>query len=97
MLPASHYLYFSAAAFALAAYGALSRRNILMVFFCVESMVMAASIAFVALARGPESQMFVLFAWTISAAETIVALAIFLYTMKRAGAVELDKLRRLRW
>ena len=97
MIPLDYFVYFSVAVFCLAAYGALSRKNILLVFFCVEAMVMAASMLFVALATTAESQIFVLFAWVISAGDTMVALAIFLYSMKKSGSVELDKMRNLKW
>jgi len=97
MIPASFFVFFSLAVFAMAAYGALTRKNILMVFFCVESMVMAASLVFIALAKTAESQIFVLFSWVISAGDTILALAIFLYMMKKSGSVELDKMKNLKW
>lgn len=97
MIPASWFVIFAMTVFATAAYGALTRKNILLVFFCVESMVMAASLIFIALAKTAESQIFVLFAWVISAGDTILALAIFLYMMKKAGGVELDKIKNLKW
>lgn len=97
MIPSSYFVFFAMAVFAIAAYGALTRKNILLVFFCVESMVMAASLIFIALAKTAESQIFVLFSWVISAGDTILALAIFLYMMKKSGSVEIDKLKNLKW
>lgn len=97
MIPSSYFVFFAMGVFAMAAYGALTRKNILLVFFCVESMVMAASLIFIALAKTAESQIFVLFSWVISAGDTILALAIFLYMMKKSGSVEIDKLKNLKW
>jgi len=97
MLPASYFIYFAIAIFSLGAYGALSRKNMLLIFFCVETMIVSGSMVFVVMAATAESQIFVLFAWIISAAETMVALAIFLYIMRKAGKLDVNKIKELKW
>jgi len=97
MLPASYFIYFAAAIFSLSAYGALSRKSMLLIFFCVEAMIVSGSMIFVATAITAESQVFVLFVWMISAAETMVALAIFLYTMRQSGKLDVSKIKELKW
>ena len=97
MLPVSYFIYFALTVFTIAVYGALSRKNMLLIFFCVETMIVSGSMIFVVLAATAESQIFVLFAWMISAAETMVALAIFLYIMRKAGKLNVNKIKELKW
>ena len=46
-----NYIYLSAALFSIGAFGVLFRRNAIVVFMCVELMLNAANLAFVAFAR----------------------------------------------
>ena len=51
MVPISYYLFLAAALFCLGMFGVLVRRNALVVFMCVELMLNAANLTFLAFAR----------------------------------------------
>ncbi len=101
MIPLEYVIALSTALFAIAGYGMLSRKNILVVFMCAEVLMVAASINFVAFSalavNNAEGQVFVVFGWTLSVADTVIALALFLYMLKEEGDIDLTKLGRLKW
>ena len=51
MIPVTHYLTIATFLFAIGALGVLIRRNAIVVFMCIELMLNAANLAFVAFAR----------------------------------------------
>ena len=105
MVPLSHYLIASGLLFAIGLAGVLLRRNIIVIFMCLELMLNAANLTLVAFSRfnlSPEGlpnfngQVFVFFIITVAAAEVAVGLAIIvaLYRAKQTTHVEdLDSLR----
>ena len=73
-----HYLYLSAVLFILGMLGVLMRRNIIVILMCIELMLNAVNISFVAFSRYAENmngQVMVFFVMTIAAAEAAVGLA----------------------
>ena len=64
-------LFFSGLLFAIGVVGVLTRRNALILFMCVELMLNAVNLSFVALSRlhGVTGQVFVVFVMTVAAAE----------------------------
>src|SRR5437899_2190645 len=68
----------SAALFTLGVFGVLLRRNAIVIFMCVELMLNAVNLTFVALAQqlGVAGQLFVLFVMAVAAAEAAVGLAL---------------------
>jgi len=105
MLTLAHYLIASGLLFAIGLAGVLLRRNIIVIFMCLELMLNAANLTLVAFSRfnlTPErlpdynGQIFVFFIITVAAAEVAVGLAIIvaLYRAKQTTHVEdLDALR----
>jgi NADH-quinone oxidoreductase subunit K len=94
-----HFLFLSAALFIIGMMGVLIRRNVIIIFMCVELMVTAVSITFVAFGWELNSmggQSFVLFAIAVAAAEAAVGLAIILALSRRGKTVDVDELRSLR-
>lgn len=80
------YLYLSAILFTLGALGVLVRRNAIVVFMCIELMLNAVNLAFVAFARmlgNLDGQVIAFFVTVVAAAEVVVGLAI-LTTIFRA-------------
>ena len=78
-LGVEHFLFLSAALFIIGMMGVLIRRNILIIFMCVELMVTAANISLVAFGWEKNSlsgQWFVIFTIAVAAAEAAVGLAI---------------------
>ena len=74
-----YYLILSALLFTVGVTGVLIRRNAIIIFMCIELMLNAANLAFVAISRelgDPSGQIFVFFVMTVSAAEVAIGLAI---------------------
>lgn len=99
-LGVEHFLFLSAALFIIGMMGVLTRRNILIIFMCVELMVTAANISLVAFGWEMNSlggQSFAVFTIAVAAAEAAVGLAIVIALSRRQkGAVDIDEARALR-
>jgi NADH-quinone oxidoreductase subunit K len=92
-------LFFSALLFAVGAMGVLTRRNALIVFMCVELMLNAVNLSFVALARmhgSASGQVFVIFVMTVAAAEAAVGLAIVIAVFRHFRSVDLANVNLLK-
>ncbi|HEY6228894.1 MAG TPA: NADH-quinone oxidoreductase subunit NuoK [Verrucomicrobiae bacterium] len=88
-----HYLTVSALLFCLGLFGAISRRNLLVIYMSLELMLNAANLAFVALSRCTNNingQVMVFFIITVAAAEVAVGLALIvaLYRKRQTAHVE---------
>jgi len=91
--PLEHALLLSAALFAIGALGVFLRRNLITVFMCIELMLNAANLAFVAFSRARGSidgQVLVFFVMTVAAAEAAVGLAIILALQRHRDSVDAD-------
>jgi NADH-quinone oxidoreductase subunit K len=80
------YLILSAALFSLGAVGLLVRRNALVMFMCVELMLNAVNLSFVAIARELDDvggQVAVFFVLVVAAAEVVVGLGIIVSIFRR--------------
>jgi len=88
----------SAVLFTLGVLGVLVRRNAIVVFMCVELMLNAVNLSFVALAQvhGLAGQVMVIFVMTVAAAEAAVGLAIILAIFRHAQSVDLRQLTLLK-
>jgi NADH-quinone oxidoreductase subunit K len=91
-------LYVSAILFSIGVLGVLTRRNALILFMCVELMLNAVNLSFIALSRlhGVSGQVFVLFVMTVAAAEAAVGLAIVISVFRHYRTVDLGRIRLLR-
>ena len=81
-----HFLFLSAALFIIGMMGVLIRRNMLIIFMCVELMVTAANIALVAFGwehNSMSGKAFVIFTIAVAAAESAVGLAIIMALSRR--------------
>ena len=97
--PLDYYLILSAILFTLGVVGFLVRRNPLVMFMCIELMVNAASLAFVAFARYLNlihGQVLVFFFMVIAAAEVVVGLAIIVTIFRSRTSINVDELNTLR-
>lgn len=98
-LGVEHFLFLSAALFIIGMMGVLIRRNLIIIFMCVELMVTAANISLVAFGWQLDSldgQVFVLFTIAIAAAEAAVGLAIILALSRRVHTVDVAEIHELR-
>ena len=89
----------AAGLFVIGVVGVLTRRNALILFMCVELMLNAVNLTFVALSRlhgGTLGQAFVVFVMTVAAAEAAVGLAIVIAVFRHFGTVDLGNINLLR-
>jgi NADH-quinone oxidoreductase subunit K len=88
----------SAVLFTLGVAGVLLRRNVIIIFLCVELMLNAANLAFVAFAEelGVAGQVFVFFVMAVAAAEAAVGLAIILAIYRHHRSVNLQDFNLLK-
>jgi NADH-quinone oxidoreductase subunit K len=88
----------SAVLFTIGVVGVLTRRNAIIVFMCVELMLNAVNLSFVALSRlyGVEGHVFVIFVMTVAAAEAAVGLAIIIAIFRHRQTVNLENINLLR-
>ncbi|MEX2527454.1 MAG: NADH-quinone oxidoreductase subunit NuoK [Gemmatimonadota bacterium] len=79
--------------------GVLIRKNAIIMFLCVELMLNAVNLSFVALSRsvGIEGQVFVFFVMTVAAAEAAVGLAIIISIFRHYETVNVDNFNLLKW
>ena len=93
------YIMLSAALFAVGFLGVLVRRNTLVIYMCLELMLVAATLALVAFSRfnGTEDgDVFVFFILTVAAAEVAVGLAIIVALFRARQTVQVDQLDSLK-
>lgn len=93
------YLILAAALFALGAVGVMVRRNPLVMFMCIELMLNAVNLSFVALADrlgSVDGQTVVFFVMVVAAAEVVVGLGIIVSIMRRRAGATVDDLAELR-
>jgi NADH-quinone oxidoreductase subunit K len=86
--------------FALGALGVFLRRNIITVFMCVELMLNAVNLAFIAFSRARgtlDGQVLVFFVLTVAAAEAAVGLAIIIALDRGQHTLDLDAFDILKW
>lgn len=88
----------SAILFSIGVLGVLTRRNALILFMCVELMLNAVNLSFIALSRlhGVSGQVFVLLVMSVAAAEAAVGLAIVISVFRHYRTVDLGRIRLLR-
>jgi NADH-quinone oxidoreductase subunit K len=91
-------LVLSAILFAIGAVGVVIRRNAIVLFMCIELMLNAVNLTFVALAQhhGLSGQVMVFFVMTVAAAEAAVGLAIILAVFRHRETVDLRNINLLR-
>ncbi len=95
----SHYLVLSAALFAIGFFGVLLRKNTLVIYMCLELMLVASTVALVAFSRyngTMDGNVFVFFILTVAAAEVAVGLAIIVALFRRRQTVQVEELNALK-
>lgn len=94
-----HYLILAGALFAIGLLGVLIRKNTLVIYMCLELMLVASTVALVAFSRfngTMDGNVFVFFILTVAAAEVAVGLAIIVALYRRRGTVQVEELNALK-
>ena len=100
MVSLNSYLIVSAILFSLGAMGVLIRRNAIVIFMCVEMMLNAVNLAFIAFSRflgNIDGQIFVFFIMTVAAAEAAVGLALMIAFYKNRESIDVEDVNTLKW
>ena len=98
-IPLSYSLALSAILFAIGVAGVIVRRNAIVLFMCVELMLNAVNLAFVALSpyAGVQGQVIVFFVIAVAAAEAAVGLAIMIAVFRHRESLDMKNFSLLRW
>jgi NADH-quinone oxidoreductase subunit K len=89
-IPSSLCFILSGILFTIGAIGAIIRRNVIVVFMCIELMLNAVNLVFIAAANALSSMdgsVFVFFIMTVAAVEAAVGLAIFVMVFRLQNTV----------
>jgi NADH-quinone oxidoreductase subunit K len=100
MVSLPHYLILSALLFSLGVIGVLTRKNLLIIFMCIELMLNAVNLTFIAFARhlgNIDGQVFVFFVMTVAAAEVAVGLSIIVILYRFKSTINIDSLNLMKW
>ena len=95
----SYYLVLAALVFSIGAIGLLVRKNVIVMFMCVELMLNAANLAFVAFSRMHghlDGQVVAFFTMVVAACEVVVGLAIIMAIFRARRSAEVDSANLLR-
>ena len=98
-LSSTPYLVLAAVLFTIGALGLLIRRNVLVMFMCVELMLNAVNLTFVSFARDLDDvggQAAVFFVLVVAAAEVVVGLGIIVSIFRRRAEATADDLHILK-
>ena len=98
-VPVHLYLALAAALFSIGAVGLLVRRNVLVMFMCVELMLNAVNLTFVSFARQLNDiggQALVFFVMVVAAAEVVVGLGVIVAIFRRRSGATADDLHILK-
>jgi NADH-quinone oxidoreductase subunit K len=100
MITLAHFLTLGAVLFALSVAGIIiNRKNVIVLLMCIELMLLAVNINFVAFSRflgDVHGQIFVFFILTVAAAEAAIGLAILVTLFRNRGTInvaELDSMK----
>ena len=97
-----HYLILSAILFSIGLYGALAKRNAIVILMSIEIMLNAVNITMVAFSRyiAPSlltGQVFVIFILAVAAAEAAVGLAIIIAIYRGRETIDTTKIDLMKW
>ena len=99
MIDATQYLSLAAVLFGIGLIGVMTKRNVLVVFMCIELMLNAANLTFLAFARQSGhagGQAVVFFVIAVAAAEAAVGLAIVIAVFRSRGTLNVDEVSTLK-
>ncbi|APZ43856.1 NADH-quinone oxidoreductase subunit NuoK [Acidihalobacter ferrooxydans] len=96
MIPLSHYLIVAAILFSLAVAGIfINRKNVILLLMCIELMLLAVNLNFIAFSwylHDLAGQVFVFFILTVAAAEAAIGLAILVVLFRNRGSINVTDL-----
>ena len=100
MLALNNYLILSAILFSIGTIGVLVKRNAIVIFMCVEMMLNAVNLTFIAFSKylgNIDGQIFVFFVMTVAAAEAAVGLALMIAFFKNRESIDVEDVNLMKW
>jgi len=100
MVPIEYYLALSALLFVIGSAGVILRRNVIIMFMCIELMLNAVNLTFITLSKvwgQVDGQIIVFFVMTVTAAEAAVGLALIVVLSRRAKTLDADQIDSMKW
>lgn len=100
MISVNYFLVLSAILFSLGVFGVMTRKNSIVVFMCIELMLNAVNLTFIALSRhlgNMDGQVFVFFVMAVAAAEAAVGLALMIAFFRNRESLDIDDANMLKW
>ena len=100
MVSLHSYLILSAILFSIGTIGVLTRRNAIVIFMCIEMMLNAVNLTFIAFSKflgNLDGQIFVFFVMTVAAAEAAVGLALMISFFKNRESIDVEDLNLMKW
>jgi NAD(P)H-quinone oxidoreductase subunit 4L len=99
-----HYLILATLLFCIGLYGALAKRNAVVILMCIEIMLNAVNIVMVAFSRYLvedvvilTGQVFAIFIMTVAAAEATVGLAIIISIYRSRHSIDVEEANLMKW
>ncbi len=100
MIPLSHFLIVGALLFSIAVAGIfLNRKNMIILLMCIELMLLAVNINFIAFSHylgDMAGQVFVFFILTVAAAEAAIGLAILVTVFRNRRTINVQELDEMK-
>jgi len=99
-IPLEYYIVLASALFCIGVIGVLTRKNALIIFMCVELMLNAVNMLFIAFSayKGDAAgQVFVFFIMAVAAAEVAVGLAIIVMIYRNTRSVDIGQLNKIKY
>jgi NADH-quinone oxidoreductase subunit K len=99
-VPLPYFLSLSAILFTIGVVGVLVRRNVIVVFMCIELMLNAVNLTLIAFSSALgdiNGQALVFFVMAVAAAEAAVGLAIVIALFRNKQTVNIDDINILKW
>ena len=100
MVPLSFYLALSAVLFTIGVVGVIIKRNAIQMFMCIELMLNAVNLTFVAFSsyfNDVTGQLFVFIVMTVAAAEAAVGLGIIIAVFRNRESLDVDEASVLKY
>ena len=94
-----HYMLLATVLFVIGMFGVLYRKNAIILLMCIELMLNAVNLLFVAFStyhQDAQGQVFVFFSMAVAAAEVAVGLAILVSIFKNLGTIDVGNLKNLK-
>ena len=94
------YLTIGAILFGIGVVGVITRRNVIVIFMCIELMLNAVNLSLVAFSRylnNPGGEILVLFIMCVAAAEAVVGLSIIIAFFRNKQSVKISDINIFKW